>query len=111
MWYSFFLTSEQTEFLDLFPVDFARFHRIDAGRVDAAVPENVGEPDDVLPEIVEGAREEVPEIVRKHFLFADARRLTEFFHVRPDIGPIQRLAAPRDEDGTGRQPFAAAIVV
>ena len=66
-------------------MDVAVFHGVDAGGVDAAVAEDVGESYYILLDSVIGAGEEVAEVMRKDLLFGDSCFSTELFHVRPYI--------------------------
>ena len=71
--------------MDLSSVDIAVFHGVDAGCVDTAVTEDIGESYYILLDSVIGAGEEVTEVVRKDLLFGDSCFAAEFFHVRPYI--------------------------
>ena len=71
---------------------------VDARGIDAAVAENVGELGDVLFRTVERPREQVAEIVRKDFAWADVRVCAKGFHLSPKIRAAERLARPRNKD-------------
>ena len=77
MWCFIFyaLTSQKPQFLNLFAVDFAGFHRIDPGGIYAAVAEDVGEAHDVPLYGVIGARKEMAKVVGKHLPFGHVRYL------------------------------------
>ena len=85
--------------LQLLAVDLSAFHRINACGVDACVAENVGKANDILLHRVIGACKEMAQVVRKDLLFGHTRSGTQFFHIRPDVGPIQRLSVLRYENG------------
>ena len=71
--------------MNLSSVDIAVFHCVDAGGIDAAVAEDIGESYYILLDRVIGAGEEVAEVVRKDLLFGDSCFSTELLHVRPYI--------------------------
>ena len=54
-------------------MDIAVFHCVDAGGVDAAVTEDIGESYYILLDSVIGAGEEVAEVVWEDLLFGDSR--------------------------------------
>ena len=93
------LTSQKSQALNLSSVDFAAFHRINSRCVDTAVSENIGEAHDVLLQAVIGACEEVPQVVRKDLLLRYLRRLTQFFHIVPDVRSVKRFSVFRDKNG------------
>ena len=66
-------------------MDIAVFHCVDAGGVDVAVAEDIGESYYILLDGIIGAGEEVTEVVRKDLLFGESCFMTELFHVRPYI--------------------------
>ena len=96
----FFLTSHKPKAVDLLAVDVAAFHGIDARGVNRGVTEDVGEAHDILMDRIIRAREKVAQIVRKDLTLLDVRRLAQLFHIRPDVGAIQRLSAFRHEHRT-----------
>ena len=65
---------------------------IDSCRIDAAVPENIGELGDVLFDTVEDAGEKMAKIVRKYLFGIHLCFKAEVFHLSPDICAAHRLA-------------------
>ena len=59
-------------------------HDVDASRIDAAVTEKIGEFGDILLQPVEGAGEEMPEVVRKDLGAVDPRLFAQLFHITPN---------------------------
>ena len=56
-------------------------NKVNARRFDARMPENIRQLDDVLVRAVKRCREQVAQVVRKHFPRIDARADTQFFHL------------------------------
>ncbi len=71
---------------------------IDAGGVDAAVPEDVGEFGNVFFKPVKYTGKKVSEVMGKDLFGQNARGGAERFHVPPNIRPAQRFSAVCDED-------------
>lgn len=80
----------------------AAFEGIDAGGVDACVSEEVGEAQEVFFSGIEGAGEEMAQVVRKDFLRVDVGFLAEGFHGAPDVGTVEGTAGSRCKNGAGR---------
>ena len=80
-------------------VDFPAFHCVYAGGVDARMAEDVGKADDVLLYAVIRSGEQVTEIVREYFFLADVGRRAQFFHIRPYIRSVKRVAVPSHKNG------------
>ena len=59
--------------------------KVDSRRFDARMPENIRQLDDVLVRAVKRRREQVAQVVRKHFPRVDARAGAQFFHLRPNL--------------------------
>ena len=55
--------------------------KVNARRFDARMPENIRQLDDVLVRAVKRRREQVAQVVRKHFPRIDARAGAQFFHL------------------------------
>ena len=85
-------------------MDGTRLHRIDAGGVDARMPEQIGKADDILLQTVIGARKEMAQIVRKNLALRYARTFAKSLHIRPDVGTVKRPSAFRYENGTAWDP-------
>ena len=82
--------------------------RVDAGRLDAGMAEQVGQAHDVLLLPVEREGEEMAQVVREHLLRGDARGRAQPLHHTPDVGAVERIAVLRDEHGPGgNAPFPA----
>ena len=60
-------------------------NKVNARRFDARMPENIRQLDDVLVRAVKRRREQVAQVVRKHFPRIDARADTQLFHLRPNL--------------------------
>ena len=101
----------QSQPLNFSPVLGSGGHDVDAGGVDAAVAQNVGQLGDVLFNAVEGAGEQLAEIVGKDLAGLHVGLLAQGFHLCPDIAPIQRPAASGDENRptAGRPEIAAGF--
>ena len=65
---------------------------INAGRIDAAVTEDVRQLGNVLFDSVKYTGKQVTKIMWKHLLRVDTRFLTQGLHLPPDICPIDGLA-------------------
>ena len=79
----------------MFPV---ALHDIDSRRVDARMPQQIGQLRDVPVEAVEGSGKQMPEIVGKDFFCLHSRGAAQAFHLRPDIGTVHfssRRPVPR----------------
>ena len=59
--------------------------KVDSRRFNARMPENIRQLDDVLVRAVKRCREQVAQVVRKHFPRIDARADTQLFHLRPNL--------------------------
>lgn len=85
-------------------------HEIDAGGVDAAVPQQVGQLGDVLVQAVEGAGEELPQIVRKDFSGPDGGPGAELLHLPPDGAAVQgRTLAAAEQDARANPPVFCVL--
>lgn len=82
---------------------------INAGRIDAAVTENVGELCNVLFDAVKHPGEQVAQIVRKHLFRVDLRLLAQGFHLPPDICPVDGLARAGHENHPAFDPLLRRI--
>lgn len=71
--------------VELAQVFGAAFEGVDAGGVDAGVAEQVGEAQKVFFSGIEGAGEEVAQVVGKDFFRCDAGLAAEGFHSAPDV--------------------------
>ena len=71
---------------------------IDSCRIDAAVPENIGELGDVLFDTVEDAGEKMAKIVRKYLFGINLCFNAEAFHFPPDVCAAHWLARAGNEN-------------
>ena len=83
--------------------------RIDASRVDAAVPKDVGQTDDILEFLIVGTGEQVAQVVRKDHFRRDLRQRGKFFEHLPDVAAIQRLSRPRHKDRSSLNALFLAV--
>ena len=90
LWYQ----SEQFHLLGIF---IARGDKIDAGRLYAAVSEDIGKLDDVMADHIEPAREQMPQIVREHLAALDPSRAAQRFHRSPYLPPVHPTSAFGEE--------------
>ena len=101
---SYFFSSflyDQPHFFQLPPVRGPRLHRINASRVDAAVSQNVRQPDDILFQRVVGPGKEMAKIVGKYLALRHAGLPAQRLHIVPDIAPVQRLAVSGHKNRPG----------
>ena len=56
-------------------------NKVNARRFDARMPENIRQLDDVLVCAIKRRREQMPQVVRKHFPRIDTRAGAQFFHL------------------------------
>ncbi len=75
-------------------------HDIDAGGIDGAVTQNICQLGNVLFDAVEGAGEQLTQIVGKHLGRFHPGGFAQLFHCRPDVASIQRFSSTGDEDHT-----------
>ena len=74
---------------------------VNAGGVDAAVTEDVGELGDVLFNAVKCAGKQMTEIMRKYFAGVDICVPAKLFHFAPDIRAADELTRFGDKDRAG----------
>lgn len=79
----------------------AHRHDVDAGRIDAAVAQNVRQLRDILLHSVERTGKQLAQVVRKDLAGLHPRLFAERLHLRPDIASIEQLSAPGDENRAG----------
>ena len=96
-----FYLDYKTKSFNLAAVFDACGHNIDAGRIDRAVTQDVGELGDILFNAVEGAGEEFPQIVGKNFRRLHTGGFAQLLHSSPDITAVQRFACASNEDRAG----------
>lgn len=82
---------------------------IDAGGVDAAVTEDVGELGDILLQAVEHAGKQMPQVMREDLAGIDVGLRAEGFHLSPDVRPADRLSCACDEDTARNYALLRAI--
>ena len=85
--------------------------RVDAGRLDAGMAEQVGQAHDVLLLPVEREGKEMAQVVREHLLRGHARRRAQPFHHAPDVRAVERVAVLRDEHGPGGDALLPALLL
>ena len=73
---------------------------IDTRGINACVAEDIGKAYDVLFDAVEGAREQVPQIVRKDLTWQHVCLLAKAFHHAPYVMPADRVAVSCDKDAS-----------
>lgn len=79
----------------------ARCHNVDAGRIDAAVAQDVRQLGDILLHPVERTGKQLAQVVRKDLAGLHARLFAERLHLCPDIASIVRLSTSGDENHAG----------
>lgn len=99
--FSLYRLNHQAEAFDFSAMFGAGGHDIDAGGVDAAVAEEVGQLGDVLFDGVEGFGEEFSQIVGEYLWRMHSRRFAQPFHLRPDGFPVQRFSVPCEKNHAG----------
>ena len=85
-----FILHHEAHLLQLLPMGLAGLHGIDPGRIQAGVPQNIRQPDDILLQGVIGPGEQVPQVVREHLSLRHAGLPAQRFHLMPDIASVQR---------------------
>ena len=83
---------------------------INSRGVDATMTEDVGEFGDVLFDAVEYTGEQMPKIMREHFLRIDICFFTKRFHIMPDIRSADRFSAARNENTSLQYPLLRRIL-
>ena len=99
MW-CFLCLYNQPEFLNFASVFAARSHDINSGGIDAAVTQNIRQLCNVLFQSIECPGKELAQIVWKDLGMLHTGFLTELFHLRPNVAPIDRLTISCDENGS-----------
>lgn len=79
---------------------------IDAGGLNAAVAQHVGQTHDVPVHPVKGRGEQVAEVVRENLAGRDPRRPAQPLHLRPDLASVQGPPASGRERSRRRRFFA-----
>ena len=70
-------------------MDRATLCRVDAGRVDAGMTEDVSQPGKVMVDEVEQPDKKMPQIMGEHFSFCYPGITTQMFHLCPNLCPAQ----------------------
>lgn len=86
-------------------MDRATLCRVDTGRVDAGMTEDVSQPGKVMVDGVEQPGKKMPQIMRKDFLGGYSGILAQSLHIASDVAPVQWSAA------SGGEHWAAALVM
>ena len=73
---------------------------INAGRIDAAVSENIRKLGNILFDAVKDTGEQVPQVMGEHLLRVDIRLRTQGFHLPPDVGAADGLTCAGHKDHT-----------
>ncbi len=97
----FLLSDHQPHRLHLAPVLRSGGDDIQAGRVDAGMPQEVRQLRHVMVNAVEGPGEQVSQAVGKYFGGRNPCPLAQGFHLPPDVGPVQGRSRPGDKDRAG----------
>lgn len=71
---------------------------VEAGGVDARMPQKIGQLGDVLFLLVEDPGKEMAQVVGKHLALIHPRRPTKGLHLPPNGHPVDRLSRAGDED-------------
>ena len=100
---------QQMHALEQPPVLLAGRHEIDAGRVDAAVAQDIGELRDVLFQFIKRPGKELSQIVRKHLVRAYLCHRAQAFHSGPDVAAVQGPAAARAKQDAACNAAAARV--
>ena len=74
--------------------------RINAGRFDVAVSQNIGQKHNVALQPIIGDGEQMPQVVGKDLLGLNLSQVAETFHLRPNVAAVKRFAASRYENTT-----------
>lgn len=74
---------------------------VDAGRVDAGMPQHVRQLDNILSRSVKSAGKKMAQVVGKNLGREDAGTLTQSLHFPPYGNAVNRPAAPGDEHRSG----------
>lgn len=90
-----FCLCHQAKAVDLPGVLGAGGEQVNAGGVDAAVAQHVGQHGDVVAGAVKGAGKQVPQVVRVHLAGGHAGQAAKGFHLGPDLPAANAAAAPR----------------
>lgn len=98
MWYFLYQKAQTVDLPFLF---FTADDRVRPGRIDIGMSQKVGQMADVFFRLIIGNGKEMPEIMRKYFVFVHFCIVTEFFHGMEDIAAVQRLSAAGDKDASG----------
>ena len=81
--------------------------QVNAGGVDAAVAQHVGQHGDVVAGAVKGAGKQMPQVVRVHLAGGHAGQAAKGFHLGPDLPAANAAAAFGAEDLAGGNALAA----
>lgn len=106
----FYSLHDQPQPLDFSAVLGAGGHNINAGRVNAAMAQDVCQLRNILFNAIESSGKEFPQIVREHLAGIDSSLLTQRFHLRPDTTAIQRFSVSGEKDHTGADFFFFGVV-
>ena len=109
MWRFFIFSKQQVK-----PGDFPRLFypgskRIDPCCFNACMPQNVSQVYDVFFHLIIGLREQVAQIVGKHFLTVYIGCLAQRLHHGPNIGAVQRFTAACNKNGTVGNSMALTV--
>ena len=81
---------KQTQSLDLLLVYFAAFCGVDSGCIDTAVAQDIRQTHYIFLYAVIRACKQMPQVMGKYLFLRHPCRLTQLFHIRPDVGPVKR---------------------
>ena len=93
-----FVSDDQAQAFQLSGVFRAGGQKIDAGGFDRAVPQQVGQLDNILIGPIEGGGEQMPQVVREYLRRFYLRLAAQIFHLRPNLPSGQIFSASGEED-------------
>ena len=94
----FLFLNHQPHPFDLPAVLGAGGHNIDPGGIDAAVSKDIRQLGNILLNAVKSTGKELAKIMRKDLGRIYFRRMTQSFHLLPDVATIQGFSGPGNEN-------------
>ena len=67
----------------------------------AGMPKNICQLRDILIQIIEDSRKQMPEIMRENLFGRHTGFIAELFHFPPNVASVHRLSAPGYKNRTG----------
>ena len=93
--------TNQVELFQLPGVLHTGGYQIDSGCLDAGMSQHIRKPRNITTDLIEGTREQMPQIMRKNLRLSHARTLADGFHLRPYLPPGQSLTASGEKNLPG----------